>query len=177
MGGSCDFAGAYIRWAKAAMTLIDQVAVLALNHANERETSPMDREALQAYIDAAFHIGLRDAGRAAFMIALDQSSLHDGINFSWFRARHPRFVYVDRIVVAESARGQGYARHLYDELIAKALEANHTLLCCEVNVDPPNAASLAFHTAMGFTEVGRAALAGKGKTVAYLVKALERKVV
>jgi uncharacterized protein len=151
---------------------IDHDAILALNRASERETSPMDRAGLDDYLAAAFHIGLRDAGRAAFLIALDQSSSHDGVNFSWFRARYPRFVYVDRIVVAEVARGQGHARRLYEELITKAREAAHTLLCCEVNVEPPNETSLAFHAAFGFSEVGRATLVGKGKTVAYLIKTL-----
>jgi uncharacterized protein len=152
--------------------MIDHDAILALNRASERETSPMDRAGLQDYLDQAFHVGLRDAGRAAFLIALSQASQHDGVNFAWFKQRYPRFVYVDRIVVAEAARGQGHARSLYEELIAEARAAGQTFLCCEVNVDPPNEVSLKFHASMGFTEVGRAALEGKGKTVAYLGRAL-----
>ena len=31
----------------------------------------------------------------------------------------------------------------------------HTVLCCEINVDPPNVASDRFHGAFGFEEVGR----------------------
>lgn len=152
--------------------MIDHDAILALNRASERETSPMDRAALDDYLAAAFHVGLRDDGRAAFLIALHQLSQHDGVNFAWFKQRYPRFVYVDRIVVAEAARGQGHARSLYQELIAKARAAGQTVLCCEVNVDPPNEVSLAFHAALGFVEVGRVALPGKDKTVAYLEKKL-----
>jgi uncharacterized protein len=150
---------------------LDHDAILALNQSSVAETSVMDRAGLQALVDVAFHVGLRGRGREAFLIALDDRSAHGGLNFNWFRTRYPRFVYVDRIVVAAEARGRGHARSLYGELIAKAQSAGHTLLCCEVNVDPPNEVSLAFHTAMGFEEVGRAAL--PGKTVAYLKRELK----
>jgi hypothetical protein len=38
-------------------------------------------------------------------LAFDQHARYDSPNFLWFGARYPRFVYVDRIVVAASARG------------------------------------------------------------------------
>jgi uncharacterized protein len=152
--------------------MIDHETILALNRASERETSPMTRDGLKAYLDAAFHLGLRDDGRAAFLIALSEASQHDGVNFAWFRTRYPRFVYIDRIVVADAARGQGHAKSLYAELTAKAIAAGHTMLCCEVNIDPPNEASLKFHAAMGFAEVGRATFEDTGKSVAYLAKTL-----
>lgn len=154
------------------MDKIDHEAILALNRASEQETSPMDRMTLQALIDVAFHVGLRGEGRQAFVIALHELSQHDGVNFNWFRARYDRFVYVDRIVVAADQRGRGHARSLYDELVAKAAQAGYRFLCCEVNAVPPNDVSLAFHSAMGFAEVGRAAVPGKNKVVSYLVKAL-----
>ena len=43
-------------------------------------------------------------------------------------------------------------------------------LALEVNAEPPNPASLAFHAARGFAEVGR--LGGPGKAVAMLAKDL-----
>jgi predicted GNAT superfamily acetyltransferase len=43
----------------------------------------------------------------AFLLALDQDADYDSPNFRWFSARYPRFVYVDRIVVASAARGRG----------------------------------------------------------------------
>jgi predicted GNAT superfamily acetyltransferase len=33
--------------------------------------------------------------------------------------------------------------------------AQHSLLCCEVNLEPPNPGSLRFHHRIGFTEVGQ----------------------
>jgi predicted GNAT superfamily acetyltransferase len=42
------------------------------------------------------------------------------------------------------------------------------VVCCEVNSDPPNPLSDAFHAALGFREVGRAFLPDRGKSVRYL---------
>jgi len=155
------------------METIDAGAVLALNHASESETSPLDAGGLAALTATAFHVGLRDAGRTAFLIAFDQGATYDSPNFLWFRERYPRFVYVDRIIVSASARGRGHARALYQELFAAAQIAGHALVCCEVNVAPPNPGSDAFHAALGFAEVGQADLAGAGKRVRYLVLHLD----
>jgi predicted GNAT superfamily acetyltransferase len=70
------------------------------------------------------------------------------------------------------ARGRGYARRLYDDLFDRAGEAGHAIVGCEVNSDPPNPASDAFHAALGFAEVGRAKIPN-GKTVRYLLRAIE----
>jgi predicted GNAT superfamily acetyltransferase len=151
---------------------IDTAAVLTLNRASETETSPLDLAALEALLATAFHVGLRDAGRQAFLIAFDQGARYDSPNFLWFRERYPRFVYVDRIVVAAHARGQGHARSLYEEFFAAARAAGHDVACCEVNLEPPNPVSDAFHAALGFGVVGTALLADVGKRVRYLVRAL-----
>lgn len=105
---------------------------------------------------------------AAFLLAFDQDAGYDGLNFHWFKARHPRFVYVDRIAVSASHRGKGLARLLYQDLFRKALSKDIPVVVCEVNSDPPNPASEAFHTSLGFAEVGQAKLETAGKTVRYL---------
>jgi len=104
----------------------------------------------------------------AFLLALDQDAAYDSPNFQWFRARYPRFVYVDRIVVAASARGRGCARRLYNDLFEHARRAGHDRLVCEVNSSPPNPESDAFHAALGFLEVGTASVYGGSRTVRYL---------
>ena len=102
------------------------------------------------------------------MSAFDETADYDSPNYLWFRARYPRFVYVDRIVVAPAARGRGHARRLYGELVARAIEAGQEQIVCEVNLEPPNPASDAFHAALAFHEVGRGAIPGGAKTVRYL---------
>jgi predicted GNAT superfamily acetyltransferase len=47
---------------------------------------------------------------AGFLIAMTPGVAYDCENFEWFRARYDSFVYVDRIVVAEEARGRGVGK-------------------------------------------------------------------
>src|SRR6266702_6336504 len=108
----------------------------------------------------------------AVMLAMDQDADYASPNFHWFRARYPRFVYVDRIVVARSVRGRGYARLLYHDLFEHALCAAHERVVCEVNSRPPNPESDAFHAALGFVEVGSATVYDGSRTVRYLARTL-----
>jgi len=151
---------------------LDESAMLGLNEAHRSETSALNLEQLRALLAQAFHVGARNAGRDAFLIALDQSSLSASLNFQWFKSRYRRFVYVDRVIVAPKKRARGVARGLYEELFAAAQHAGHSLIACEVNVEPPNPASDAFHEALGFVEVGRASTMEGQKIVRYLTKSL-----
>ncbi len=153
------------------MNDIDEDAVLALNAAHETETAPLAGAQLHALLAQAFHVGLCARGRDAFLIALDQDAQSASPNFHWFKSRYPRFVYIDRVIVASDRRGLGLARKLYGDLIAAAMQAGHVLIGCEVNVQPPNPASDGFHAALRFCEVGRAAIR-EGKVVRYLVRSI-----
>ena len=145
--------------------------LLALNAAHEAETSPLTPATLHQLLADSWHLGLAGTyGSDGFLIALDDSSDHLGINFQWFKARYPRFVYIDRVIVAGTARGRGVARALYDELFRRAAADGVPLIGCEVNSTPPNPASDAFHQRLGFAEVGRAALPGGNKQVRYLAR-------
>jgi predicted GNAT superfamily acetyltransferase len=150
----------------------DEAAILALNEAHATETSSLTQVQLHALLGQAFHVGLSARGRDAFLIALDQDAISASPNFQWFKSRYKKFVYVDRVIVAPKRRGRGVARKLYDDLFAAAVHAGHGLIGCEVNLDPPNPASDAFHEVLGFTEVGRATLPGGEKVVRYLMKEL-----
>ncbi len=105
-------------------------------------------------------------------MAFDQSADYDSPNYLWFHERYPRFVYVDRIVVDPALRKRGIANRLYEDLFRAARNAGHDRVVCEVNSDPPNPASDSFHEALGFTEVGHAAIHGGAKTVRYLARSL-----
>lgn len=146
---------------------LDRAAVLALNTTEALATSVLDAPALDALLADAWWAAGVEAGRAAFLIAFDETAAYDGTNYRWFRARCARFVYVDRVVVAAAARGRGLARRLYADLTAAARAAGHAHLVCEINLDPPNPVSDAFHAALGFVEVGRGS-PRPGKTVRYL---------
>jgi predicted GNAT superfamily acetyltransferase len=144
---------------------------LALNNAHARELSWLEPERLEHLVSEAF-LARRIGELDAFLLALDQDTDYDSPNFLWFRARYPRFVYVDRIMVASSARGRGHARRLYDDLFEHARRAGQPRVVCEVNAIPPNPESDAFHAALGFVEVGTASIHGGSKTVRYLERRL-----
>lgn len=146
-------------------------ALLALNNAHAVELSWLEPERLARLVAEAFlarRVGVADA----LLLTFDQDADYDSPNFLWFRARYPTFVYVDRVVVADSARGRGLAKGLYDDLFAAAEAAGHERIVCEVNSDPPNPASDAFHAALGFVPVGTAEIHGGKKTVTYLERRL-----
>ncbi|MGH6707822.1 MAG: GNAT family N-acetyltransferase [Bradyrhizobium sp.] len=145
--------------------------LLALNNEHARELSWLEPARLQHLVAQAF-VARRIGNLDAFLLAFDQGAEYDSPNFLWFRARYPRFVYVDRIVVAATARGRGCARRLYDDLFDAALAAGHDRVVCEVNMQPPNPASDAFHAALGFVEVGTADIHDGKRTVRYLSRVL-----
>jgi len=61
---------------------------------------------------------------------------------------------------------------LYSELEAVGLQAAmRKSLSCEVNLDPPNPASMAFHMSYGFIQIGRMHTSD-GRHVALLQKAV-----
>jgi uncharacterized protein len=148
-------------------------ALLALNNAHAGQLSWLAPERLEHLVGQAF-LARRIGDLDAFMLAFDQDADYDSPNFLWFCARYPRFVYVDRIVVAASARGRGSARRLYHDLFEHALRAGHEHIVCEVNSSPANPESDAFHAALGFVEVGTASIHNGSKTVRYLSRKLSR---
>jgi uncharacterized protein len=148
----------------------DLKCLLALNNAHAIETSELDASQLVRMLDGAF-LALTDVDARALLIAFDQHGDYNSPNFLWFKARYVSFVYVDRVIVAAALRGQGVARRLYDRLFDAARAAGHRVVVCEVNSQPPNPGSDAFHAALGFAVVGEAVLAN-GKCVRYLARAL-----
>jgi hypothetical protein len=148
----------------------DLAGVLALNQAFATELSELDAAGLAALVGHAVRalVAGSPARPEAFLIAFGHETPSQGPNHDWFLHRYDRFLYVDRVAVAAHARGRGLARAAYDAL-GPAM-AGRSVLCCEVNVAPPNPASLRFHQRLGFAEAGRAHLPDRGKTVVYLTR-------
>ena len=144
----------------------DLPAMLALNNAHAAEVNALTAEALEALVAVAAHARVVDGGNG-FLLALSERTPVQGPNHAWFAARHPAFLYIDRVVTAPASRGMGHARRLYDDLAAVAAGRP---LCCEVNLVPPNPGSLAFHERLGFAACGEADDPRNGKRVRYLIK-------
>lgn len=140
---------------------------LALNAGVQHWTSPMDMARLGALLGwAAAAPAVVAGGRLqAFLLGFGPASPYDSVNYRWFAARLQRFAYIDRVIVAPDAQGRGLARALYDAFAAQTPGP----LVCEVNSEPANPGSDAFHARLGFTEMGRAQL-GPGKAVRYLTR-------
>lgn len=135
----------------------DHPAILGLNAASVAFLSPLDGARL-AWLDdiADLHLVAERAGQVlGFLLCLREGTAYDSSNYRWFAARHPRFVYIDRVVVSEQARGQGVAQALYAECFAHARRTGVPIVVCEYDLDPPNPASARFHAAQGFREIGQ----------------------
>ncbi|MEM7059004.1 MAG: GNAT family N-acetyltransferase [Pseudomonadota bacterium] len=146
--------------------------VLQLNQIHQQDLSSLTSDQLAALASAAT-IAWVAAPDLGFMLAFDQDAPYDGVNFQWFRSRYDQFIYVDRIAVDEKARGRGVARQLYSDLFVHAGEAGYSLIAAEINSDPPNPGSDAFHERLGFETVGETDLADRGKTVRYVARQLD----
>lgn len=142
--------------------------VHALNRAHELELSPMSEAEMAAHLARATYARAAEGG--AFLVAFDEGGDYDSPNFLWHRARFDRFLYVDRVATAATHRRRGLAAALYRDLFAFAAERGAPRVVAEINSDPPNPESDAFHERLGFVTVGEAFLEGRGKSVRYVAR-------
>ena len=147
--------------------------ILALNAQEEIATSALEEDKLHVMLHASFAAlyieGSQDLDQIqGFLLAFDQSAAYDSPNFLWFQQRLDRFIYIDRVVISPLHHGKGFARALYLALFDVSVLASHETVVCEVNIEPPNPVSDAFHQSLHFKEIGRATLAQSGKTIRYL---------
>lgn len=138
------------------MSDADVPEVLALNERNVTMLAPLDEDRLhriQKWADRCDVIE-DDGDFAGFVITFGPGTPYDSENYAWFTERHgDRFYYLDRIVLHESHRRRGLGSDVYDDV--ERLARPRGRLALEVNLKPRNDASLAFHAARGFVEVGR----------------------
>lgn len=142
------------------ITAADRAFVLALNEANVSLLAPLSGDRLsqlQEWADLAAVVDLGD-GPVGFVLTFAPGTPYDSPNYAWFTARYPDFYYLDRIVLAPAARRGGLGGRVYDEVEERAAGRP---FCIEVNLEPPNEPSLAFHAARGFVEVGRLGSPGR----------------
>lgn len=145
--------------------------ILRLNESAIPHVNRIGSSELQELFEQScfFKIALIEDRVAGFLLALAEGQAYASVNYRWFAREYDRFVYVDRIVVGEDYKGQGIGRQLYSELEALAF-GRADVLTCEVNLEPPNPQSLAFHQRLGFGEVGRQASEGGTKQVCLMAK-------
>lgn len=128
----------------------DVPAVLGLNHLHVELLSPLDAQRLMWLVGVSDHADVVevDEGVVGFVVTMAPGSDYDSDNYRWFASRYGEsFYYLDRIVIAEEMRRRGLAGFVYDAMEDVARRFGRMTL--EVNVDPPNHGSLAFHERRG----------------------------
>lgn len=134
----------------------DLVEVHGLNQANVPEVGDATLDHLRTLIDWSHATVVAvDAGVVVgFVVVIGPGTPYTSPNYSWFDSRGDDFLYVDRVAVDVSHRGEGIGGALYDRVEQLAIDAGMTRVTCEVNVRPRNDRSLDFHEARGFVPVG-----------------------
>jgi predicted GNAT superfamily acetyltransferase len=133
----------------------DVEAVLALNELEVEKLAPMDEAKLREIHALAdrFDVVELDGEFVGFVITIRPGSGYWSDNYQWYADRYGEdFYYLDRVVMHEKARGHGLGSQVYDALEERA--APYGRLALEVNIDPPNEPSLAFHRSRGYLPVG-----------------------
>ena len=153
------------------LTDTDIEDVLKLNAHSVWALSPLDADdlALARERSSLALVCELDGQVVAFAIVYGPGSSYESRNYAWHAARFDDFMYLDRIAVDPDFRRRGIANSIYDA--AEEVAREHGRLVCEVNSDPPNVESLAFHEARGFREIGQLTHPG-GKRTAMLEKLL-----
>lgn len=151
----------------------DEDFILALNAACTPAVGDMTREAFRQLAGWAHRVVIAEfAGApAGFMILIRPGSDYPSDNYAWFEQRFSRHLYVDRIAVAAHARGYGVGAGLYADALNLAQELGEQRVTAEVNEDPPNPESMAFHQRLGFRRL-LSRVSGSGKVVAMLERIL-----
>ncbi|MDZ4181001.1 MAG: GNAT family N-acetyltransferase [Coriobacteriia bacterium] len=160
-------------------TPLDFESVLRLNEEWEHVTSPLDLRSLADLHDlAAYHRLIEQDGRVvAFLLAIGPGTDYGSQNYRWFDRSTPDFLYIDRVIVARESQGAGLGAALYDDVLLFACEHDYRRLVCEVDIEPFNAASDAFHTRRGFAEVGTQRIGEYAKLVSLRQLVLDASVI
>jgi predicted GNAT superfamily acetyltransferase len=106
----------------------------------------------------AISIGVFDdhGSMLGFCMVFPPGTDYDSTNYTWFMERYDDAYYLDRVAFSEPARRRGLGTRLYDAVEQRIVDApGIARLALEVNSDPPNEGSLAFHTGRGYRELER----------------------
>jgi predicted GNAT superfamily acetyltransferase len=152
----------------------DLDALHLINEASVPGVGTLTRDRLAALVaDSAATLVAVDTHEkpTGFVLVMLEGLGYESLNYRWLSERYDRFAYVDRIAVAEAARGRRIGEALYAAAI-EAFAGNRPVLLAEVNLEPPNPGSLRFHKRLGFREVGERWEADRSKGVVYLERTL-----
>jgi len=143
----------------------------ALNVACLPAVNDLSEDALWSLVGKTYatRIAVLDGNPVGAAMLLAPGIEHDSLNYQWFDARSSDFLYLDRIMVSEAARGAGVGVALYDDVFRIAGDApGIRAVTCEVNIRPFNGGSIRFHARLGFQAIGEQETEGGKKAVMLL---------
>ena len=162
-------------WAIRPFAEADRAALLRLNVDNRPAVAALDDAGLSELLAFGGHhlVAVDRIGAVmGYLLSFPRESDYTDTEICEFRRRLAGpFLYICQIVVAQEHRRRRIGRTFYESLLDHALKVGAKTLCCDVNTDPPNPKSFAFHHEMGFVEIGRGR-ASDGTGIAYLVRKL-----
>lgn len=154
-------------------TLDDIDLVVEINNAGYPAVPVTTAEEMRVLWELSSYrvLAVTDDGDAlGFALAMNPGAEYSSENYVFFESRFDNHLYIDRIVLADSARGKGVGTLIYDDLFAFAKAQGRTAVTCEVNLEPPNPGSLRFHRRFGFHDVDTQSTKG-GTVVVQLLQA------
>ncbi len=133
----------------------DIPAVVAINATGRPGVYPLTPETVVEVLASASYVMVADLDGqvVGYVIGYTTNDVCEGDEFAWFQAHIPQFLYIDQIAVMPTARRLHVGAQLYAHATFHACTHDIPALVCEVNLDPPNPASLCFHRRLGFLEV------------------------
>ncbi len=146
-----------------AVTALNAEAAPAVNLLSAEEIAT-----LFAMCDVALVATDRHRHIIAFLLSMGMGQPYESENYRWFESRGVRHQYIDRIVVGPPAKGTGVGRAMYESVFERARERGATEVTAEVNLNPPNPGSIAFHERLGFRLLGEQDTKGGTVRVALL---------
>ena len=150
----------------------DYVEILRINSEASPHVAQLDGCELDRLVALARVAWVADGptGVCGYLLAMSNTDDYDGEEFCRFRQRLTEpFMYVDQIAIDCEARRTSVASQMYERLMRWSHEHSRFVLCCEVNVQPPNSASMKFHERLGFESLGEMRTCD-GRLVALLCK-------
>ncbi|BDZ44692.1 acetyltransferase [Naasia aerilata] len=152
------------------LTPADHGRVIDLNNAAYPAVPNVDAAELAELVAHTSLALVAVAGHAVvgFLLAVDPGAQYESENYRFFESRGVPSLYIDRIVIDDEFRGGGVGRALYTAVFERAKQDGRAEVTCEVNLQPPNPQSLAFHERMGFRRIGQQDTKGGAYTVALL---------
>lgn len=152
----------------------DFSSILRINRESVPNVSELDADEFSLLLDLCEYSKVVevDGEIAGYIFALGKGMDYDGEEYNWFRSQSSEdFLYIDQIAIDREWQGRGCGKILYADLENYAVRSRRPTLVCEVNCEPLNQVSMAFHERLGFKELSRM------ETRGVLVSLLEKRVV